>query len=28
VWEIITQRRLYGREDKRTEGEHLKEGIG
>ena len=28
VWEIITQRRLYGREEKRTEGEHLKEGIG
>jgi nicotinate-nucleotide adenylyltransferase len=28
VWEIITQRRLYGREDKRAEGEHLKEGIG
>jgi nicotinate-nucleotide adenylyltransferase len=28
VWEIITQRRLYGREERRTEGEHLKEGIG
>jgi nicotinate-nucleotide adenylyltransferase len=28
VWEIITRRRLYGREGKRTEGEHLKEGIG
>jgi nicotinate-nucleotide adenylyltransferase len=28
VWEIITRRRLYGREEKRTEGEHLKEGIG
>jgi nicotinate-nucleotide adenylyltransferase len=28
VWEIIIQRRLYGREERRTEGEHLKEGIG
>ena len=27
VWEIITQRRLYGIEDRRTEGEHLNEGI-
>ena len=28
VWEIITHRRLYAREERRTEGEHLKEGIG
>jgi nicotinate-nucleotide adenylyltransferase len=28
VWEIIIKRRLYGREERRTEGEHLKEGIG
>ena len=28
VWEIIIKRRLYGREERRTEGKHLKEGIG
>lgn len=27
VWEIITQRRLYEKDAKRTEGEHLKEEI-
>ena len=28
VWEIIIKSGLYGREERRTEGEHLKEGIG
>ena len=27
VWEIISQRRLYEGDGKRTEGEHLKEGV-
>ncbi len=27
VWEIIAQRRLYEGDGKRTEGEHLKEGV-
>jgi nicotinate-nucleotide adenylyltransferase len=27
VWELIIQRRLYEGDGKRTEGEHLKEGV-